>query len=514
MASSSLPYQRNRDAAGSPVQPAHLIVLIALAVGAALWGWFLISGSRASIGREFLLWLGLFGLVSAGFIFTRVRGNHLRLFDLPIFLTVYIFLRFGLAPVGSFVSPKLMNPFLNGSQAPLLQALLYVMLGMVGFWIGCYVVCSKPNRNSTRTVEAPSREHFILVAAVGLYIVAFATKVYLLSHHLFSYLTSGQAYQQHLAGLQVLSAVAGLGTYALIILCIEKYQHPDDRLRSALFWAVFGSQCFWGLISGMKQSLLQNFVFVAIIASLIQRRVRTRWIVAAVAGMVLIYPFSNRYRQLVRQPGTSIASFSTAITAIRQAATGENETGSSGQSQSGWTDTLNRLDLLWCFGQILNLGPRAAVLQGKERWWMIPYFPFVPRFIWHSKPILSAGGRFSVALGLPATTSTAVSYPGDLYANFGLAGVVIGMLFLGLVAEWLTNLVRDALDKRRLFIYVAIFLAFTDMEIDYFSFWSGLIKSLVIVFAVALVVYGPRRQHSKTRVKRKRSLVGPCEPLS
>lgn len=507
MSSSSLPYLRKREAAGSPVHPAHLIVLIALAAAAALWGWFLISGIQASIEAEFLLWLGFFGLASAVFIFTRVKGNHLRLFDLPIFLTAYIFLRFGLLPVGSFVSPKLMNQFLNGNQAPLLQALQYVVLGMVGFWIGCYVVRSKPNRSSNRMLEVRSKKNSILVAAVGLYIVAFATKVYLLAHHLFSYTASGRVYQHRLAAMQVLNSLVLAGTYALIILCIEKYWYPEDRLRNALFWGVFGSECFWGLISGMKGLLLQNFLFVAIIVSLIQRRVRAGWIVTALLGAVLIYPFSNRYRQLVRQPGASITSFSGAMTAVGQAAAGKSAPGLNGPAQSGWTSTLNRLNLLTSFGLIFTLGQRASMLKGEARWWMIPYYPFIPRFIWHSKPILNIGGKFSVALGAPPTTSTAITYPGDLYMDFGLAGLLGGMFLLGVVAQWLTNRVSGALDKRSLFIYVAIFLMFTDMENDYFSFWTGLIKNLVILSAVALVVYGPRRKLRKVRIPIKNKAV-------
>ena len=42
-----------------------------------------------------------------------------------------------------------------------------------------------------------------------------------------------------------------------------------------------------------------------------------------------------------------------------------------------------------------------------------------------------------------------------------------------------------------------MFLGVTDMEMDAFGFWSSLIKSLAILTAIALVIYGPRRRRAE-----------------
>lgn len=170
--------------------------------------------------------------------------------------------------------------------------------------------------------------------------------------------------------------------------------------------------------------------------------------------------------------------------------------------ERGWSNAVSRLDLLQSVGLIVSMGPRASQLFGGERWWMLPFYPFVPRFIWRSKPVLIEGGRFSVALGYgkPGSTawtvgtSTGVTYPGDLYARGGLLAIITGMFLLGVVAQWLTSGVVGVLNRRRLFIYAAIFLTATGMEIDAFSFWSGLIKTFVILSVIAWFVYGPRRR--------------------
>src|SRR5437588_12444062 len=91
----------------------------------------------------------------------------------------------------------------------------------------------------------------------------------------------------------------------------------------------------------------------------------------------------------------------------------------------GWREgidhTLQRMDLLTSVAEVLALGSRASMLKGDERWWMLPFYPFIPRFLWPSKPILDKGARFSLALGNPETTATAITYPGDLYLQFGLS---------------------------------------------------------------------------------------------
>jgi hypothetical protein len=64
------------------------------------------------------------------------------------------------------------------------------------------------------------------------------------------------------------------------------------------------------------------------------------------------------------------------------------------------------------------------------------FYMFIPRILWPDKPVVSRAGWFTYYLGLSespasATTGTGQSAQGELYWNFGLAGVVIGMFFIG-----------------------------------------------------------------------------------
>ena len=67
---------------------------------------------------------------------------------------------------------------------------------------------------------------------------------------------------------------------------------------------------------------------------------------------------------------------------------------------------------------------------------------FIPRMVWHEKPIIERGRYFTTILGMAAaentaTTSTGQTSAGELYWNFGWLGVISGMYLLGAVlAVW------------------------------------------------------------------------------
>jgi hypothetical protein len=490
----------------------HLLLLAALTLGTMLWGWFLISGHTISAAERYLVLLGIYGAGSAAFLFFRLRESPLNFFDLPVFLTVLMFVEFGLAPLECFIDPTRLDYGFAGQFQFLPKTLPLIMAGLVAFWLGCIVTGRRkriwgilPDGGSH--VRSARMHIRILGSILALYAVSLATRIYLLTHHMYSYLGSNVLYWHNLALTQVLMVASNFGTYALVMAGIERYLQPSDRKWKCLFWTILLWECAWGLVSGMKVLLLQNFLIVAVISSLIQRKFSKGWVITAVLGAIVLYPISIQYRNLVRTEHQQVTSFTGAVRAQTLAISRASNDAASAATelQSGFRDTVSRLDLLQSVGLILALGPRASDLLGRERWWMLPFYPFIPRFLWLSKPTLLEGARFSIALGFGRMnstartigTSTAVTYPGDLYIRGGVSGIVFGMICLGVVAQWLTSTVSGELDRRSLFLYAAIFLSATSMEIDAFSFWSGLIKSFVILTLIGWFAYGePRRRLS------------------
>jgi hypothetical protein len=88
---------------------------------------------------------------------------------------------------------------------------------------------------------------------------------------------------------------------------------------------------------------------------------------------------------------------------------------------------------------------------------------FIPRSVWPAKPTLSIGRWYAATvLGWgPGMSEAAVTVPGDLYLNFGIGGVFVGMLAYGLVLRQLYD--RFVVNGRTvigLCLFVPIFMTF------------------------------------------------------
>ena len=71
-------------------------------------------------------------------------------------------------------------------------------------------------------------------------------------------------------------------------------------------------------------------------------------------------------------------------------------------------------------------------------------YAFIPRFIWKEKPIIAQGVWFALRIGqayvqegVGANNSINMTSAGELYLNFGLLGVVIGMFFIGALCAYM-----------------------------------------------------------------------------
>jgi hypothetical protein len=485
------------------LSPIHLAVVLTLALSAAAGGGALILGGRGLQLQAYLAILAFYTVCSATFVFSRIRRARLQVFEIPVFITGMFLLEFGLIPLRNFVDPNEIDRRLSANGAELVRTLLYVTLGMIAFWIGCELVRRRSNEISGRWreqtwVPGPRRTGLLLVTA-GLYAASSVTKYYLLKNHLYSYLGSIETYYENLASVQVLNVVSEFGTLVLIVIAIERFRAKLDPLWRTIFICVFTSELLWGLLSGMKGLVLQNFILVALVSSFVERKLKLRWLVLPFLALIALYPFSQSYRQVVNAGKEGITSFAEGAKAGRQA---YEQVGGAGRDAGySWREgvnlTLQRMDLLTCVAQVFALNPQeASMVKGEVKWYLLPLYPFIPRLLWHNKPILDEGARFTLALRgdfgdtLNAGSSTAVTYPGDLYLQFGFPGILLGMFLFGVVAQWFTNRVTGPLAPPTLFVYTSVYLFGFPYEVGAFEVWTGFLKLLAIVYLLKLAIYG------------------------
>src|SRR5579863_588705 len=478
----------------------HLLLLIGLALGGTA---LLISVLAQGVARNeleiFLALLMLFAVMTVVFLVSQIRDGHFPVFDLPVFLTVVAFVRFGLIPLPVYFNTDLLDNYFHSADYPQLNRTLFlVILGMLAFWAGCRL-CRQKSVKSTGAEFSSSekKSEVILGWAVVFYLLGTSMKIYITRNYGWGYAMSLDVLFSHLALLQVLWAIADLSMFGLALMTIEVCFHRQSSVRKVLFAIFFATEVFWGALSGMKTGLFRSFLLVAVIVSIARAKLEKKLIAAVLLGIVLIYPMQQRYRSMLRGGEVDtrqVGALEHAGSTAAQEAVQEESTWT-GWIESGWALTMGRLDLLQAMAITTSLDPwQVSRVQGDEHWWMVPFYPFVPRFIWPTKPILNRGQKLSILLGAGSGTSTTLTYTGDLYMDWGLPGLLVGMCALGLISQWVTNFIVGRPGKRELFLYANFFLIAANVyEGDWFLVWVSLLKWIVLISILGYLIYGFNR---------------------
>src|SRR5690242_330883 len=87
--------------------PLHFLLLLSLALGGtALLAAVLLRGIEGVEFETFLFLLAIYAAAAVSFLIWQARSTRLRFFDIPVFLTITCFIRFGLVPLSCFLNPQ------------------------------------------------------------------------------------------------------------------------------------------------------------------------------------------------------------------------------------------------------------------------------------------------------------------------------------------------------------------------------------------------------------------------
>jgi hypothetical protein len=109
---------------------------------------------------------------------------------------------------------------------------------------------------------------------------------------------------------------------------------------------------------------------------------------------------------------------------------------------------------------------------------------FIPRIIWADKPTVSDARRYSDLYFNWGESSFIITPIGDLLRNFGMIGVPIGMLILGIVLRFIYCSLVDGL-KPSIWRYTIYFMLLT--SISYEGFYATIVPNLFKIGMVSIV---------------------------
>lgn len=109
---------------------------------------------------------------------------------------------------------------------------------------------------------------------------------------------------------------------------------------------------------------------------------------------------------------------------------------------------------------------------------------FIPRILWPEKPVASEPRRYSDLYFNFGESSFTITPMGDLLRNYGVAGVAIGMLLLGIV---LRAIYRSLIESQPPMIWRATLYFMLLTAVSYESFYGSIVPYLFKIGATAIV---------------------------
>ena len=459
------------------------LALIAVGVPFGIYALFNSEESRLVV---FDVAAGSFALLGASYIYLRgLRG--MAWVSISVLVTIEALVGFLLVPVWQFVTGKVL---IDESYT---YVMLLVLTGFAAFWIGSLVIRREAGLNFAAQVK-DTPERVVFISAIMLAIGGLANLL-LWKAGLYSYTSSAGARESSLAFLQWLTFPTNLLTAALVVSAIEVLaKRSANSLIRIVFWLSLLLSIGFGVISGMKSGPLYPLLYISLVYIVANKRMPRAVLLLPVFVVLFIYPFVTAYRNNLKsgyrsQINTTEGLQSALIKSFDDAFLSLNA--NSPETQRKYTNaTVTRLSYLTYVRDVYTLSD-PTVLNGKEKVWLSPIYPLVPRFLWKDKPVLNKGQRLSIALGGGPFSSAAITLPGDLYSMYGIYGVIAGMLTWGLCLQLFMNwLGHKHCSEKSLFFYAIMLPQLLNCESDVVGLVAGTVQLSIIWMFLSFIIYG------------------------
>ncbi|HZT97145.1 MAG TPA: hypothetical protein VFB34_09950 [Chloroflexota bacterium] len=455
-----------------------------------------------------------------GIIMVRLRAGTFDLFEPVIFLPGYLLVIFGLATI-PFILPlqpssvSQVYPFwVNGLQPGTIAVVELVAAAATLLFMGAYLSSAKWLPLGTRVPSMLLGQRRLNLPRLALvFAVGLAAKLYLLRS---GYIVgAGNAFIPVNSGyLEWVQLASQMTLYAMVLLALYILRNrPKDRRLWYLLWGMLAVNVLTGAAYGSKQVLLEGIEVLIVAWWYSRRRLPPQLLAGLVLVAMVAFVVIPAYRQNVGQgAGTSTGSctsgscqFGTAsvnpISALTSA-TGSIFLGKSIPdllATDAWSIS-RRLALAPDFGLAYQYTPSLGnpYLLGRDYLWALPE-AFIPRAIWPNKPSPVNGLYFSIHYaGLPTntTSSTSITWLGDLYMNFGLVGTLLGMCAMGVFFAWWYATFRRNFSMQTILIYAAAIPVIMNFEPTVPAVLTGLMRDLIILLAMLWFTFPPAIEES------------------
>ena len=303
-----------------------------------------------------------------------------------------------------------------------------------------------------------------------------------------------------LAGLLTfLTSLGSFGSAILICLAVQRRLTFPYRVLSYLGAAGF---VFLSIGNGLLSPLALYGAVVVLAAWIGYGRFKFSWTVMAVAGAIFVISMrgvTNQYRMLMWRGAddASLLSKSTTFVSLLQKSVETDGLGST--VTKGLESTEERSANLDVLADVIRRTPTEIPYWGGATYLSLVGLA-IPRFLWPDKPTKELGQGFGHRYGYLSQNDerTSLNLPVlvEFYANFGIAGVLLGMWLVGLIYYIVNNAVNNpGQDMLVSLAGIVLITPLLNIESDFSLTFGGLIMNGA---ALAVVLSIIRRSASTT----------------
>jgi len=285
-------------------------------------------------------------------------------------------------------------------------------------------------------------------------------------------------------GSGFLGSIASGSYFGVGLLAILAARHRS-RPAVVLMWCLVPPAMAIAFLTGSKRFVLSPVMLAALGYYVVNRRIERRWVLLGASLLLVIYPLATFWREVVMvgnqlsmaqvltNPGRAFSLVSAFL----------GNVDAREYFEAGIGATTARLDTLGILSVIVRDTPERVPFQGG---WTLLHVPisFIPRILWPGKPQIAIGQWITdnYGAGPEIASNTGSSWIGEFYLNFGLPGVVVGMLVMGAYFRFMHEVFFKTMSVPALLsMIVILWCTCTTIEMNLIAPFSGLIFDLGLI---------------------------------
>lgn len=432
-------------------------------------------------------------------VFIGVASKSFEIFELIYPISVFYFLFFGVRTLYILSSPADLHlmywgfpPAIDFDVIDL--TLGYTIVGFVFLLIGYYSFIPKIMSKSLprlRLLKSSLQGKGIVKKIYLIYAVGILFRIVLLSRGLALFILPEGADLTFLNIMQLLSRFTIFG-YALYSIWL--FSSFKITKRKLIPWLVmFTIEVGWAFLSGWKGTFILLVTIPLIAYHYLRQRLSIRRILlpATVGILILIFvifPVINTYRVIIWKEGpvVSVGEFVSHMGIVHDKLRGYSW---SEFQQISLRPFMNRMVGLDSFSMILMKTPETVDFQmgGTLRYLFIAW---VPRVLWEEKPIIDFGKWFAINFfnqppGID--NSMGITNIGELYLNFHVLGILLGMFFIGIIYKtaYLYFIKYGKASAISVFLYIFVFFGLISIGGSITTMSVSLLQTLFLLFLIS-----------------------------